>query len=94
MRLEDIEGFETFSDPYGNYGYISAEPAPCVVVYYDDDAHHCQAGHGFGWCIYENGYRGDIDHVVVAGRFEADDEAYGFESFEEAFADLEDQELI
>lgn len=79
--------WEEFCDTYGNHGYIThAQEPPCIVLLYDDDAFHCQAGEGFSWRLYEDGYAGTLEELTY--NLSADAVGIGFCSFDEAIEDM------
>lgn len=89
ITTEDLvaASWEEFVDSYGNHGYVThAQEPPCAVLLYDDDAFHCQAGEGFSWRLYEDGYDGSLEDLAYD--LSADAVGAGFCSFDEAIEDM------
>lgn len=63
-NLSDSSVWEPFYDTYGSHGYVAHDEGYALVVFFDVDVFHVNAGIGWSWKVYLDERCPDVETLV------------------------------
>jgi len=87
LIMKDLESWDyKYVSLYDEYAYVYISQSRRIYIIFDTFV-QAMTGHGWLWRVYDNGWNGPLEEMVVDRQY-FDHEFTGFDSAEEAYRDI------